>query len=192
MAVRGDGSGPAVVGLPSAVENAGTKRRRFGVRVWPVASTVAKETLYGWLRLDAPVDGNPYPPGYVHLPRWCSDDEVKQLTAEEIVIERSRNGFARQTWNLLPGRRNEGLDCWVYAYAAAVQVGLDRFNERKWVEFEQSLGLVPVAETPAPEASQAARSGSGASAPAATAKAAVANRSGDLIGRRARDFWRGR
>lgn len=37
--------------------------------------------------------------------------------------------------------RNEALDCYVYARAAASAAGLDRFEERHWRELERQLGL---------------------------------------------------
>jgi len=41
--------------------------------------------------------------------------------------------------------RNEALDCYVYARAAAAATGLDRFEERHWQELERQLGLAPPA-----------------------------------------------
>jgi phage terminase large subunit GpA-like protein len=38
-----------------------------------------------------------------------------------------------------PGRRNEALDCRVYARAAAAIYGLDRFEERHWRRMEEAL-----------------------------------------------------
>ena len=35
--------------------------------------------------------------------------------------------------------RNEALDCYVYARAAASAAGLDRFEERHWRELERQL-----------------------------------------------------
>lgn len=41
--------------------------------------------------------------------------------------------------------RNEGLDCYVYARAAAAAAGLDRFEDRHWQELEKQLGAGPPA-----------------------------------------------
>ena len=126
------------IGAPQMAEVVGTKRSRRGVKVWPVGAGFIKEALYGRLRLDQPIDGQPYPPGYVHIPTWAGDDELKQLTAEELVTERTRRGFARQVWNKTR-ERNEALDCWVYAYAAAAQMGMERFGEAAWSSMEAAL-----------------------------------------------------
>ena len=39
--------------------------------------------------------------------------------------------------------RNEALDCYVYARAAAAAAGLDRFEDRHWQELEKQLGTAP-------------------------------------------------
>ncbi len=142
------------IGVPAATEVSRQKRSRGGIKVWPVGGGYIKGQLYGWLRLDAPIDGQPHPPGYVHLPRWAGDDEIKQLTAEELVTEKSRHGFAKQVWSKVR-ERNEALDCWVYAYAAAAQMGMERFGEARWAQLEVTLGMEPVA-SPAPKSSESA------------------------------------
>jgi phage terminase large subunit GpA-like protein len=48
-------------------------------------------------------------------------------------------GFPRGSWEKEPGRRNEALDCRVYARAAAAIYGLDRFEERHWRRMEEAL-----------------------------------------------------
>lgn len=48
--------------------------------------------------------------------------------------------FQRLVWEKDPTRRNEALDCRVYARAAAAIYGLDRMSERGWQELE---ALIP-------------------------------------------------
>lgn len=139
MAIKGDSRGAALLGIPAGVELRGLKRRKSGVRVWPVNPDKAKEPFYDWLRLDSPETGEDYPPGYVHIPDFVGEDEIRQLTAEELVVERTRLGFARTVWRLKSGRRNEALDCRCYAHAAAIQLGLDRFGEAAWSRFEATI-----------------------------------------------------
>jgi phage terminase large subunit GpA-like protein len=59
-------------------------------------------------------------------------------TAERLVT-RIVKGFPRGSWENEPGRRNEALDCRVYARAAAAIYGLDRFEERHWRRMEEAL-----------------------------------------------------
>jgi phage terminase large subunit GpA-like protein len=130
---------------------AGKKLRR-GVKVTTVAVGIAKQELYQHLRLHADVaeDGlTPvYPAGYLHLPK-IDAEFLQQLCAEQLVTRRDRNGHAVREWQKLR-ERNEALDCYVYARAAAAAAaGLDRFEERHWRELERSLGLPPP-EAPPP------------------------------------------
>jgi phage terminase large subunit GpA-like protein len=82
-------------------------------------------------------DGASYPPGACHYPQY-GEEYFKQLTAERLVT-RIVKGFPRGSWEKEPGRRNEALDCRVYARAAAAIYGLDRFEERHWRRMEDAL-----------------------------------------------------
>ena len=42
-------------------------------------------------------------------------------------------------WVKPSGRRNEALDCAVYAYAAAVWAGIERYTETQWRRLEDSV-----------------------------------------------------
>ena len=75
--------------------------------------------------------------GACHFPQY-GEEYFKQLTAERLVT-RIVKGFPRGSWEKEPGRRNEALDCRVYARAAAAIYGLDRFDERHWRRMEEAL-----------------------------------------------------
>ena len=139
VVVKGDQRSGAVLGAPSPIEVGplGGKVKR-GVRVWPVNSGMAKEELYRWLRLDGLTDeeieqGAPFPSGYCHFPRY-SEEYFKQITAEQLVTKLVK-GYKRVEWQKMR-ERNEALDCRVYARAAAARVGIDRFQEKHWAEWE--------------------------------------------------------
>jgi phage terminase large subunit GpA-like protein len=70
------------------------------------------------------------------------------------VPSRIVKGFPRGSWEKEPGRRNEALDCRVYARAAATIYGLDRFEERHWRRMEEALARV-VERGDEPQASRA-------------------------------------
>jgi phage terminase large subunit GpA-like protein len=82
-----------------------------------------------------------YPAGFVHLPK-VDAEYLQQLCAEQLVTRRDRKGFAYREWQKMR-ERNEALDCYVYARAAAAAAGLDRFEERHWRELEKHLGIAP-------------------------------------------------
>jgi phage terminase large subunit GpA-like protein len=46
--------------------------------------------------------------------------------------------------------RNEALDCWIYAYAAACKMGMARFGEASWANLELTLGVEPTIAKPVP------------------------------------------
>ena len=151
MAVKGAARGAALIGTPTAVDVtvAGKKLRR-GIKLYAVVVGIAKQEFYNHLRLHADVaaDGlSPvYPAGYVHLPK-VDGEFLQQLCAEQLVTRRDRNGYAVREWQKLR-ERNEALDCYVYARAAASAAGLDRFEDRHWRELERSLGIAPTTDPP--------------------------------------------
>jgi terminase, large subunit len=151
IAIKGQQAGSALISAPSPVEyNDRGRQIRRGYKVWPVVGTVAKSELYGWLRLELPTDGSAAPPGYCHFPEY-GEDYFRELTAEQLIPVKTRRGFVRMEWGLIPGRRNEVLDARVYARAAAAVCGVDRFREADWLALEQSLGPASIVSPPAPE-----------------------------------------
>jgi phage terminase large subunit GpA-like protein len=124
----------------------GGKKLRRGIKVFSVAGGIAKLEFYNNLRKSADVadDGvsTVYPAGFVHLPK-VDAEFIQQLCAEQLVTRRDRNGFAIREWQKMR-ERNEALDCYVYARAAAAASGLDRFEERHWRELEKQLGIASV------------------------------------------------
>lgn len=127
-AIKGFDNIQTIFGTPrqADVNRDGAKVRR-GVKLWPVGVSVLKSELYGWLKADKPEDGKPYPPGYCHFPEYDME-HFKRLCSEQLM-KRTVNGRAHYRWEILKDRRNEQLDCRVYARAAASMFGLDRFSE---------------------------------------------------------------
>ena len=149
LVIRGMEHGSAPVGQPTAVEvSVGGKTIQRGVRVWPIATSMLKSEFYGWLHSTPPTHeellaGAQYPPGYCHFTAEVCDEEFfKQLTAEQLMT-RVIKGFPKQEWQKMR-ERNETLDCRVYARAAALVVGLDRFTEQNWLQLEQQFTGVAV------------------------------------------------
>ncbi len=156
MAVKGVARGAALVGTPTAVDvTLGGRKLRRGVKVFAVAGGIAKLEFYNNLRKSVEVldDGEiRYPEGYVHLPK-VDAEFVKQLCAEQLITRRNRNGYPVREWQKIR-ERNEALDCYVYARAAASAAGLDRFEERHWRELERQLTPEP---SPDPELKKSRR-----------------------------------
>lgn len=135
MAIKGrhaTGVGTPVAG-PTWVDlkAKGGRTIRKGCRLWTVGTSMLKQELYGFLRLDMPVDGEEFPPGFVHLPGDAGDEWIKQLVAEQLVKTRSKSGNTRLEWQKLRDR-NEALDNAIYARAAAWELGIDRWPDPRW------------------------------------------------------------
>jgi len=153
MAVKGVARGAALIGTPTAVDmTAGGKRLRRGIKVFTVAVGIAKLELYNNLRKAANVgeDGvtTAFPAGFIHLPK-IDAEFIQQLCAEQLITRRDRNGFPVREWQKMR-ERNEALDCYVYARAAAAAAGLDRFEERHRRELERQLGVASPSDDPPP------------------------------------------
>lgn len=94
-------------------------------RVYIVGVDTAKERLYQQLQLKEAG------PGYCHFPADRDDPAYyEQLTAERYTIK-YKFGRPKKVWILPPNRRNEALDCRVYAMAArhSFQLDLDKRAE---------------------------------------------------------------
>jgi phage terminase large subunit GpA-like protein len=105
------------------------KRKKDKVYKTEVGTDNAKEIIYSRLRIQVP---QPWvsTPGCVHFPLndlICDEDELKQITAEKkkSVISKGKRVLR---WDA-GGKRNEALDCFVYALAALrisqLRFGLD-------------------------------------------------------------------
>lgn len=82
------------------------------VPLYVVGVDAAKELIYARLKIEEPG------PGYCHFPADRDDEYFRQLVSEEAVTKYSK-GFPYNEWQLRPGhKRNEALDCRVYAIAA--------------------------------------------------------------------------
>ena len=102
------------------------KRNKKGVYLTEVGTDNAKELIMRMLRTQP--DTLERIPQSVHLPlnnRICDDDELQQLTSERKIPVR-RNGSIVYRWDA-GGRRNEALDCFVYALAA-LYIAIERFG----------------------------------------------------------------
>lgn len=134
-------TGPTVVDVTES-----GRKTRGGLKIWLVDVSTFKSEIYQrlWLKYE----GDKYPPGWVHLPRWLGAEPVKQLVAEQLVTVRDKRGFTRQEWQKLR-ERNEALDCAVYARAALWLQGADKRGERFWDQLQAGFETAPPALQPA-------------------------------------------
>jgi phage terminase large subunit GpA-like protein len=99
-----------IVGAPNR-KRSGRKQKK--IDLYPVGVDQAKSVVVKRLRIAEPG------PGYCHFPEGRDIDYFRQLTAEKMVTKYVK-GFPKREWHKQEGRRNEALDCRVYAFAAFV------------------------------------------------------------------------
>jgi phage terminase large subunit GpA-like protein len=134
IAVKGASTaGRAIIGKPTQVEfNHRGDKIKGGAQVWLVGTDTAKSLLYGRLQV---ADAGP---GYVHLTKALPGYVFEQITAERRKTTYIK-GHPRLEWVKPPGKRNEALDCAVYAMAAAWHIGVPRHTEHHWQRYEMRL-----------------------------------------------------
>jgi phage terminase large subunit GpA-like protein len=108
------------------------KTIRKGVRLWHVGTDTAKDLLYGRLQVSQPG------PGYVHFARELTSEFYDQLTAESRMLVKTGRGEEHR-WLKPAGKRNEKLDCTVYALFCAQAIGLHALSDKLWARLEAGL-----------------------------------------------------
>jgi phage terminase large subunit GpA-like protein len=137
MPLKGRDTASTIISTPRHVDvRADGKVISNGLSLWIVGTSLAKSELYGWLRQPRPEPGESVPTGWIHWPEY-DEEFFKQLTAEQIVT-RVVKGFRKHSWEKMR-ERNEALDLHVYNRAAAAQIGIDRFEPRRWSQLQAEL-----------------------------------------------------
>lgn len=131
MAIKGSSQrGKEIFSQPSRSidTTAAGKAARWGVKPYIVGVERAKDTLAARLRLE----GNG--PGRLHWYASVRGDYLEQITSE---VKHPQRG--REQWTLMPGRRNEALDCEVYALHAARRLRVHTYTEQQWARLESAV-----------------------------------------------------
>jgi len=131
MAIKGRDERDTAVSIPKPVDikikGRGVIKRGLNLSILGV--NMLKEELYGWLVSDVPGENDPIPRGYCNFLPY-GEEYFKMLTAE--AVETSIVGAKEvRKWKKLYDR-NEALDCRIYARAASISLGSDRFRDSNW------------------------------------------------------------
>ena len=121
FAIKGKSGDRPIVSRPSwqEVNTAGVVLKR-GIRLYTIGVDTAKEMLYGRMRILAGDKA-------INLPRDLDQSWAVGFCSEVLVTKVVAGQFQRR-WEKLPGVANEPLDTSIYALAAAILCGADRFN----------------------------------------------------------------
>lgn len=134
IAIKGQSQrGKPAIGAPTKVDiNFKNQVMKSGGLVFPVGSDTVKDLLYGRLKHNEPGYG------YIHFHSMLNSDFFAQLTSEKKVTRISK-GRTFKEWILPAGKRNEALDCAVYAYCA-LQFYMSKFHRQTfWKQMENRL-----------------------------------------------------
>jgi phage terminase large subunit GpA-like protein len=137
---RGASSMNQYIGTPSIIDvDIGGKKIRQGLKIHPVGTSIIKSELFAMLKHE-PNEKGALPRGYCHFPEDYSERFFQMLTAEQLQVVRTRTG-ERWDWVKIR-RRNEALDCRVYARAMAYQYGLDTLPASYWQGIDRKIDII--------------------------------------------------
>lgn len=108
-----------------------TKAAKYGLRVYIVGTHKAKTLIDGRMRLSG--SG----PGRMHWYSEIRPDYYEQVT-NEVLAPHPRQP-SKMVWQRKAGRRNEALDCEVYALHAARSLKTHLLRDNEWDQLEQQL-----------------------------------------------------
>lgn len=114
---------------PQAVQVTRAGQKLNTIKVFGVGVSVIKSELYGWLK-QLPNQDKTFPAGYCHFPEY-DQHYFRGITSEKLEVTTNRKGFSVYQWKKVY-KRNEALDCRVYARAAASIYGMDFFSDEHW------------------------------------------------------------
>ena len=132
---------------PSATEVRRNGRKLGGLKLWPVGSSFLKGETYGWLKLERPTaeSGEPFPPGFVHLPVHAAGEEFcRQLTAEQLVARAGPERLSPAGMGQ-DARAERGAGLPGLCPRAAAALGMDGWGDGRWARMADALSL-PAAE----------------------------------------------
>lgn len=137
------GSSREYLKLIASISSEDAARKRYGIRIVSLGTAVAKQELFDNLRVSKPG------PGYCHFASNYGIEYFEGLCSERRIVE--DNGAVH--YEKISNRRNEPLDCRVYARGGAAIFGIDAFNQNHWERLQRMLGIQEEVEEIAPEPS---------------------------------------
>jgi phage terminase large subunit GpA-like protein len=134
FAVRGDPMPGKPIGGRATLQDVNYRGKvvKRGVKLWYVGTDTAKDLLFGRLKVTQPG------PGRVHFSKDLPDAFFDHLTAESRVPVRTASGYVTR-WVNVQRRRNEGLDCTVYALFVTHRLALHTMTDKAWERLEVAL-----------------------------------------------------
>jgi phage terminase large subunit GpA-like protein len=135
-AIKGvGGTGREILGRPS-------KANRYKCKLYPIGVDTAKDTVFSRMHIEQAGAG------FMHLPSWCDDEYLEQLTSEK-AVKRYKKGVGTVREYVKVRERNEALDLEVYAIAALYSLGQATVKRLGQYAIEAAIKVEP-GQDPAP------------------------------------------
>jgi len=136
---KGSSTTQATISPPRDVEiGPRGNKRKIGVKLWTLNVDNIKHRLMRWLELPYPEfdeetgEIEEFPAG------WCEFPQYTRAWFEGLCSERRVLKSRGWRWEKIYDR-NEPLDCRVYAMAAAMLEGIERWDEERWHEARRGI-----------------------------------------------------
>lgn len=143
MAIKGANTpNQPILGRPRLMDiHLSGRTIKRGVKLWMVGTDTAKHSIYGRLHGDG-AEGVKPEDRMMHFPVDAEAEYFDQLASE--VYDSTRNRWVKRR-----GKRNEGIDTRVYAYAAAChpEIRVHRMRLWEWDELAAKLESEPEDKT---------------------------------------------
>lgn len=133
---------------PPKLTNVVKAGKKIGkVKVWGVGTNHTKEDVYSSLKTRIDPETGEVPNGFCYFPKR-EPSYFRGLTAEEVVLTKNTKGYDEYVW-MKKYKRNEPLDCRVYARVGAAIAGMDNWSDERWDrELLLSEPMKPAAPVP--------------------------------------------
>lgn len=126
--VKGKDTLQTIIGSSKPVNIVSNGKAIGKTKVTLVGVNIIKEELYGWIALSTEKAG------YCYFPQY-SEEYFKGLLSEEVLeTDNKKTGRTKREW-VKKYKRNEPLDCRVYARAAAHAFGMDKLKDHDWDKY---------------------------------------------------------
>lgn len=125
-------AGKPVIGIPTKQDITWKGEKiENGIELWQIGTDTAKSTLYTRLNI------NENGAGKIHFYIGLEDEYFEQLTAEKLVTRFVKGYPVREWHNVRGNKRNEALDCFIYAYASGIRIGISYIDFDRLITTQQ-------------------------------------------------------
>lgn len=133
-----DDKSKRAVGRPSYRDvNRNGVRIDNGMQIWPLGSSTLKKYVYQRLSLTRTKDE--VPSSYIHFSKDLDEETFRQLTAEDLIIERiAKSNFVKEFWKK-NRRYNEFLDTTAYMLA---MLDIKAYNMIKFKDWKKACDKI--------------------------------------------------